>query len=545
MSYITLKCKNCGSNMTLNTESNSATCIHCGSTFLLSEILDEKDMAFASQFTPKNLEKKMMAQGAIKQGETHLFQGEFEKAETSFKRAIDLDDTNYKSYLGVVKAKTHNLNIIPENDDYIQYAHYAISLASGDDLVLVQSELAKIEILRREGYRQKKIKASRQKQREQQLNQQRRTSKFILFISIVVLSILAIFLFFGSFLSATNFDGLSTKKSIDIDSYESLQKVFSSNKFLDYEINITKDINCGGRQIQPLGTKTNAFTGSFNGNKHTISNLKITTDIKTCSNYGFFGYTSLANINNIIFDNVDLEIKDENSAIALNSCGILAGTVAYSTVKNIEIKDTCDLNIQNIVAHNPLTIGGLVGYVLSSSHLSQISCHTNITTSVKTIQEPYNLYLGGIVGYLKNSNLHNTCSNSNISASLNNTSYSYPEIVVSGIIGFVNLNSSSLDNIKNNFFSGSIYMSSSNTSKTISAIAYTTTTPTSPLSNYCLFAQNKFKYINQQLSVTQLGDYTLNNYFTTFCNQNSDYIINLQIAFSSWKNATTLTPSLV
>ena len=487
----------------------------------------------------------MMAQGAIKQGETHLFQGEFEKAETCFKRAIDLDDTNYKSYLGVVKAKTHNLNTIPEDDDYIQYAHYAISLASGDDLVLVQSELAKIELLRREKYRQKKIKASKQKKQEQKLNQQRKTSKFTLTILILVLSLLAVFLFFSSFLSTTNFGGLSTKKSIEIDSYESLQKVFSSNKFLNYEINITADINCSGRQIHPLGTENNAFTGTFNGNKHTISNLKITADVNTCSSYGFFGYTNLANINNVIFDNVDLEIKNESSTLALSSCGILVGTAESSTIKNIEIKDTCDLNIENAIANKPLTIGGLAGYVLNSSHLSQISCHPNITNSITNTHEPYNLYLGGLVGYLKNSRLHNTCSNSNISASLTNSSYSQPEIIVSGIIGFANLNSPSLNNIKNNFFSGSIDTSSSNTTKTISSIAYATVNPTSPLNNFCLFAQNKFKYNSQQLSELQLGDYKLNNYLTTFCNQNSDYILDLQIAFSSWKNATTLTPSLV
>ena len=235
MSYITLKCKNCGSNMTLNTESNSATCIHCGSTFLISEILDEKDMAFATQFTPKNLEKKMLAQGAIKQGETHLFQGEFEKAETCFKRAIDLDDTNYKSYLGVVKAKTRNLNTIPDNDDYLQYAHYAISLASGDDLVLVQSELAKIELLRRENSRQKRIKASKKKREEQQLHKQRRHSKLTLFISISILTIIAISLFFGAFIFTTGYGGFpANKKSIDIDSYESLKTVFSSDKYLDY-----------------------------------------------------------------------------------------------------------------------------------------------------------------------------------------------------------------------------------------------------------------------------------------------------------------------
>ena len=81
-------------------------------------------------------------------------------AEASFKKAIEYDDSNYRSYLGVVKAKTENFNKIPENDDYLQYAHYAISLATGEDLTLVRSELSKIELLATEKRRQKKIFSS-------------------------------------------------------------------------------------------------------------------------------------------------------------------------------------------------------------------------------------------------------------------------------------------------------------------------------------------------------------------------------------------------
>lgn len=545
MSYITLKCKNCGSNMSLNTESNSATCIHCGSTFLMNEILDEKDMAFASKFTPKNLEKKMMAQGSIKQGETLLYQGEFEKAETAFKRAIDLDDTNFKPYLGVVKAKTHNLNCIPDNDDYIQYAHYAISLADGDDLVLVQSELAKIELLRREKSRQKKIKSEKKKNQEQALNKRRRHSKIIIVISTFILAMISIFLLICCFRYTIGLEGFTSQKSIDIDSYESLQKVFSSNKYLSYEINITDDINCSGREIQPLGTPSAPFTGTFNGNKHIISNLNITSNLNNCSSLGFFGYTTLAYINNIIFDNVDLKINDEDSAYKLTSCGLIAGTTDSSILKNIEVKDTCDLKIENTIAHNPITLGGLVGKALNSSHISLISCHTNIITSFNDSQEPNNLYLGGIVGFIKNSDVQNTCSNSHISASLENSSYSYPEMYVSGIAGFLDINSSKLSDIKNNLFSGNIDANSSLTENIISAIAYTTLYPNAPLYNLCLFLQTSFELNNKQISQILLNDYQLNNYFTTFCNQNSDYMLKLKAVFYSWKNTSSLTPSLV
>ena len=163
MSYITLKCKNCGANMALNTESHSATCNHCGSTFLISDILDEKDSSFVSKFSSKELEQKMYATDSIKQGETFIAKCEYEKAEACFKKAIEYDDSNYRSYLGVVKAKTENFNKLPDDDDYLQYAHYALNLATGDDLTLVRSELSKIDLLETEQRRQKKIFSSNEK----------------------------------------------------------------------------------------------------------------------------------------------------------------------------------------------------------------------------------------------------------------------------------------------------------------------------------------------------------------------------------------------
>ena len=44
MSLVSLKCKNCGSGVAYNDDAQMVTCNHCGSTFMLSELLDEKDL---------------------------------------------------------------------------------------------------------------------------------------------------------------------------------------------------------------------------------------------------------------------------------------------------------------------------------------------------------------------------------------------------------------------------------------------------------------------------------------------------------------------
>lgn len=546
MSYITLKCKNCGSQMSLNTESHSATCVHCGSTFLLSEILDEKDMAFAEKFTPKNLEKKMMAQGAIKQGETFLYQAEYDKAEASFKRAIDLDDSNYKAYLGVVKAKTHNLNIIPESDDYVQYAHYATSLANDDEIVLVKSELAKIELLRRENIRQKKVKASKKKREEQKIKQARGVSKFALIISIAILAMLTLFLFLGATFSTVVFEGVDNKLSININSYETLNKVFASDKYLNYEINITKDIDCKDNYITPLGKKNKAFTGTFNGNKHTISNLKIKAEPKTNSDIGLFGYTKLANINNVVFDNVSLVILDESENNKLSSCGLIAGTIDSTVIKNIEIKDTCSLKVLNSLINNEFYMGGVVGKAMSSSHISHISSHSQVLSDIYQSSSPINFYVGGIAGNINNSYIQNTCSNSMLISSMQCTSLSYPKAYISGIAGCINFDSASnISNIKNNFFSGLINAETNQVNCSISAVAKTYSSPTTPIDNFCLYTPTSFMHNSTYITKQSLGDYTASNSLTTLCNTNPTYLEKLNQTFSTWKNSESLTPSLI
>ena len=239
MSLITLKCKNCGAMVSLNTESHSATCTHCGSTFLITDLLDEKDIAFTEKMNPKNFEQKIIARDAIKQGETFLFQAEYEKSEAAFKKAIEYDENNYKGYLGVVKAKTHNLNNLPENDDYIQYANYAISLAEGDDLVVVKSELSKLNLLSREKNRLKKMHAVSQKNEEKLRSERQSVTKVFTVITVFILLMFGFFLFISSMFSSAIFKGDSSKKIINIDSYESLQKVMSNSKYLNYEITLT------------------------------------------------------------------------------------------------------------------------------------------------------------------------------------------------------------------------------------------------------------------------------------------------------------------
>lgn len=542
MSYITLKCKNCGSNMSLNTESHSATCIHCGSTFLLTDLLDEKDIEFTEKFSAKNLEQKMMAQGSLKQGETYLAQAEFEKAEECFKRAIELDENNFKPYLGIVKAKTKNLNSLPDDDDYIQYANYALSIAEGDDLVLVKSELAKLYLLKKEVGRQKKIKKNRQKQEEKYIANRQSESKLFSFVAICILIAFACFVFIGSGLFKSLFTNQNKTGSININSYETLKQVFSDEKYLSYNITLTSDIDCNNNEITPFGSKAKPFTGTFNGNKHKISNATINPS-KNYDNVGLFGYTMLAKISNLVLDNISVLASESTISNSTNYIGLLVGKADATKISGIEATDSCIVQAVGTLDYN-LSLGGLVGNLSNTSELNNVSSHSYLNVRL-TQNSPTDIFIGSIAGSCTNSVVAKTCSNSESTVEISNTTPTFSNAYISGIVGYIQCNSTTdYNNTKNNFFSGDIKITSSGVLCNVSAIAKTNLKSTTKQNNYCLYTASSFTYNSTQVfsSITELSE---NSNFVEFCMSNGTYLSKLKTTFSSWKNSTTFTPSLV
>ncbi len=543
MSYITLKCKNCGANMSLNTESHSATCNHCGSTFLISDILDEKDSPYVSKFSPKELEQKMYASDALKQGETFVAKCEYEKAEAAFKKAIEYDDSNYRSYLGVVKAKTENFNKLPEDDDYLQYAHYALSLATGDDLTLVRSELSKIDLLATEKRRQKKIFSSNEKKEEKYRSHKKDVRRVFGIIAVFIILMFAGTAFVSSMFSDIIFGSTGTRLSVEISSYEDLSKVFSNSKYLDYTINLTADIDCQGNTLKPFGSQAKAFTGAFNGNKHTISNAVI--DGTEASHVGLFGCTVLASINNLVLDEIKIDIQENPTDNSASYYGLLVGKAEATAITNIEVKNTCEVLIERDIDY-PTSIGGVIGFANNASFVSGISSHSYISVMLVQKTNPSVSYVGGIVGTSQNSVIQKTCSNSIIHSTVSNLSFKTSNTYLGGIIGSV-LNPITKDmlNIDYNYFSGDTYLNASTiVETTISAIAHSNLKLENRLLNNACLDKKTFYLNSNKISYSKLSDYTYGEYFVDFCTSNDIYITKLSNAFASWNNSDTFEPSL-
>lgn len=141
----------------------------------------------------------------------------------------------------------------------------------------------------------------------------------------------------------------------------------------------------------PIGTQEHPYTGTFNGNGHSISGLSVSG-----SDYvGLFGYVDGATIQNINL--CDSKITATNAGgIGTSTGGIVGFATDAAKIEN------CSTNNIRIDAANSLHIGGIIGRGEGSTEIS--NC-----TNTSTLAGTYNV--GGIAGSLNGGSITN-CGNS-------------------------------------------------------------------------------------------------------------------------------------
>lgn len=140
-----------------------------------------------------------------------------------------------------------------------------------------------------------------------------------------------------------------------------------------YKYKLVNDIDLDGEKYYMLGSENNNFTGSFDGNNKTISNVYF----KTISG-GLFGKTSSANISNLKLSNITI--------IGADYVGLISGNSLLTTINNVEINKA--------KINGGRYVGGLIaktGPSQSENAISNIK-YTNLKITGKN-------YVGGIVGY--------------------------------------------------------------------------------------------------------------------------------------------------
>ena len=163
-------------------------------------------------------------------------------------------------------------------------------------------------------------------------------------------------------------------------------EVNAGNTFKGETIELANDIDLGGEEWTPIGTQSHQFQGIFNGNGHTISNLKINSS--NSENSGFFGFTTNGEIKNLTFNNADV--------VGYLNVGVVAGCPYTSKYSNIKL--TGDIKVSGYAY-----VGGMFGKN-AYADLTDLTIDANAGSYVKADSQKYRTYVGGIVGFMGEGN---------------------------------------------------------------------------------------------------------------------------------------------
>lgn len=188
---------------------------------------------------------------------------------------------------------------------------------------------------------------------------------------------------------------IKTADELALFAYESI----INNGFEGWTITLDADINVSARYWQPIGAAT-AFKGTFNGNGHTITGVKmdtrlITTDLKNdpatmrYNAFGLFGIVS-GTVENLKLASPEIYVNQTPVSASGQKVAALVGKLeAGGTIRN------CVVNGGTVVGKQ--YVGALVGLALSNSTLATIvGCKSSATVS--TVDG--GSFAGGLVGQL-------------------------------------------------------------------------------------------------------------------------------------------------
>jgi|GEM_PF-729325 len=158
----------------------------------------------------------------------------------------------------------------------------------------------------------------------------------------------------------------------------------------DIDASATVTLNSGAGW-SPIGNYNNAFTGSYDGQNHSISSLFIN---RSTTNYvGLFGRTFGSQISNLSLTDVNISGNEHVG-------GLSGYNYSFSTVENCTVNGTVT---------GSSNTGGLAGSNWYSSVISRSSSDCEVTGS---------MFTGGLVGYNYNSSsIDNSYSRSNVTSS--------------------------------------------------------------------------------------------------------------------------------
>lgn len=143
------------------------------------------------------------------------------------------------------------------------------------------------------------------------------------------------------------------------------------------------DIDLNNEEWTPIGKSGATFQGTFDGQNHTIFNLKI--DKPTTSDVGLFGYTTTPGVlKNFTVENADVK--------GYLDVGAIAGTPYNAGYENITLKGL-------VKVEGFAYVGGMFGKNVYHS-LTGLTIQASEGSYVKAESQNYRTYVGGMIGFM-------------------------------------------------------------------------------------------------------------------------------------------------
>lgn len=186
---------------------------------------------------------------------------------------------------------------------------------------------------------------------------------------------------------------ISTKE----DMIQFMTRVNSGESLSGYTVELQNDINLNCNENNPwtpIGNDKYRFSGTFEGNGHSISGMNISSSYKYV---GLFGYT-LGEIKNLTVKNSTINVieKSNESTTQTYTQTYMGMILGYGSIINNCYTENCNIN-STIEESNGFYyyIGGIAG---GCSNVEKVNSKTNITLDI--IAKPYysHNFVGGVLG---------------------------------------------------------------------------------------------------------------------------------------------------
>jgi hypothetical protein len=214
------------------------------------------------------------------------------------------------------------------------------------------------------------------------------------------------------------------------------------NKHFLQTANINANVTFGWNNntgFSPIGNTTTSFTGVYDGNNFTISNLNINRP--TNSHIGLFGLSGNSNISNVTLTGVNITGE--------HRVGALIGSAEGTTISNNNVSGT--VNAQ-------YAVGGLVGWA-ENSNISGSAANINVNAIRPALNTSFS-DAGGLVGDLSSSTITNCSASGNLNVNGRN---------VGGLVGWIEGASS----INRSFATGNIVIDAASNQEEIGGLVGT------------------------------------------------------------------------